>query len=173
MRKKLLALALLMTIFGMRTSFASPDWKEFYSEAQHFKVLLPTDPKHQAVNSPLPDGTTTTTDVYTSVNPDGTFYLIAANTFSKEMDVSDTTKILEACLKGMLVDNTVVVSSQFEEFHGHKTLDFLLKAGTTFQKGKITLVGHSLYDLLYDYDEKLYNQDEYDRFLQSFNVINR
>lgn len=146
-------------------------WKEFVSPVGHFGAEFPTYPKHETQNLKVPNSQLTLKyDTYSSELSDGTAFIIGTTTYSSEIDTSNPEVNLEGALNGVLASNDAnkLVSSNLTYFGSHKAIDFLILNGTIYMKGKIILVGQTLYELLVAYENKNYNENDFNRFVNSF-----
>lgn len=146
-------------------------WKNFVSTSG-FSILVPKYPTSETQNIPIPNSDLVMQlDTYTSETSDGTTYLITVNT---PLGVSSDKPLtnFDGPLNGMLASDPTnkLVSSSKTTFNGRSALDYLIKneGGGYFMKGKLILNGTIMYALMLAYESKNYNENDYNKFINSF-----
>jgi len=154
----------------------TPEWKEFNSVIGKFKLMFPTYPVHETSNIEIP-GTSIIlkTDSYVSeVISDTSAYMVNITTYPSEINISDTETILEASLNAIMTSSkNKLISSGFSDFIGYKSLDYLIeeKSENMFLKGKGLIVGKTSYLLMFMYTDEYYNEENYKKFINSFQLL--
>lgn len=148
-------------------------WKEFNSVGGNFKTLFPTFPEHKT--EPLNIAGITNQinmEEYTSVQGDGTTYLVYYTAYSSEVDTSNPRTNLENSVNGILqtLENGKLTSSSFSKFGNYDAIDYLLYSPKedVYIKGKNMMVGKSLYAIAVSYEQKNSSNAQYDKFVNSF-----
>lgn len=148
-------------------------WKEFNSPVGKFKATFPAYPAHETDNIDTGTGLTLKYDTYSSETSDGTSYMVNTVVYPAEVDTSNPETNLEGSLNGMLASNdgNKLISSNLIYSNGYRALDFLiLNSGTVYLKGKIIMAGQTLYQVMVAYESKNYNESNYNKFMNSFNL---
>ena len=138
--------------------FTDPfSWKEFNSPVGKFKATFPAYPAHETNNLDTGTGLTLKYDTYLSETSDGTSYVVSTVVYPAEVDTSNPETNLEGSLNGMLAssDGNKLISSNLTSSNGYGALDFLiLNNRTVYLKGKIIMVGQTLYQVMVVYESK-------------------
>lgn len=148
-------------------------WKEFNSPVGKFKATFPSYPAHKTDNIDTGTGLTLKYDTYTGETSDGTSYMVNMVVYPAKVDTSNPETNLEGSLNGMLASNDAnkLISSNLTYSNGYRALDFLiLNNGTVYLKGKIIMAGQTLYQVMVAYESKNYNESNYSKFMNSFNL---
>lgn len=151
------------------------EWKEFNSTTGQFKATFPTYPTHETENQEITDNVVLKMDSYTSVVADNTSYAINFATYPLGIDVSDAETSLEGGINGIVAAYTgnKLIFSDFTVFSGHKAINYLIenKNEGIFLKGKNILAGQTLYQLMVAYPNGSYNDADYNKFINSFQLL--
>ncbi|HPO68199.1 MAG TPA: hypothetical protein PLE40_00385 [Candidatus Pacearchaeota archaeon] len=113
-------------------------------------------------------------DSYNSKITDDTIYSININNYPPELDVTNSEINFERVLNGYLsIKGNELISSNFSNFENYKSMDFSMKNEdlNIFTKGKIIIVDDTLYQLLAVYKDGKYNENDYNRFINSFQLL--
>lgn len=151
------------------------EWRKFTSPDSQFNALLPAFPGYETEALQIP-GTTSSVrvDVYTS-EVDNIAYVITVTTFPPEVDTSDAEARLRGALAGTAAsfEGGEIISSSFTNFSGFRALNFLIgnKSKDIYLKGRLILAGKTLYQLFTNYDSASYSEEEYNRFVDSLQLI--
>ncbi len=161
-------------------------WEDFTSSSLGFKASFPGHPIHKVapvVSENLnPPGFNRTTESYTTESSDGVVYAVNLSDFSDCPNKTDTLEdqlfmqefFLEIFIHEILIDShSELVSSSFSTFGPHKAIDFLIhkKDTDTYTKGKNILVGKKLYQVMTTYESKNSSIVEFDKLLDSFEIL--
>ena len=145
-------------------------WKEFNSTIGKFKATFPTYPEYETQNIEI-RGFSLKYDIYSSETSDGTTYMINMVTYPSGVDTSNPDINLEGSLNGALAsdEGNKLISSNFTYFNGYRALDFLIINGDIiYMKGKIIMVGKTLYQIMVAYESQNYNESIYNNFINTF-----
>lgn len=147
-------------------------WIAYSSPSADFSVSLPSNPEYKTYNFPVPDTDLAyTQEMYTSKIP-GYAFLISKVSYSSPIDVSNPDNLLNGSLSNMLNTDSgnSLVSSEFSNFKGNRSLDFLMetKSFGTFIKGKIILSGQIIY--LLNIESETSSPENYEKFINSFQI---
>ncbi len=150
------------------------EWREFNSATGRFRALFPAYPVHKTNNLRLLGvGSPVKQDSY-SIKTADAFYAIYVATYPPEVDTSNPETNLKSSLNGMLsVEGNELISSNFTNFGDYRAVDFLIKNvdRNAYLKGRIIVIGQTLYQLLVAYKNGSYNDSDYTRFINSFHLI--
>jgi len=151
-------------------------WEEFSSVTERFKVLFPTYPNREIEEMKIPNIKSPAKNIYySSERSDGVIYVVNITIYPPEIDISKTEANLENALNEQLASmRGELISSSFTNFHGYRALDFLVQisgAKTYYIKGRIFMVKYTLYKLGMLYTNQNYSESDYNRFINSFQLI--
>jgi hypothetical protein len=146
-------------------------WITFQPSSKAFEVQFPTYPTYRKKNITIPE-TELRIDYenYASRNTDKTVYSIGCSTYPPEIAVNqlnpDTflADILESSLGNKLIN------SESKYFGKYKALDFLVLEQGYYIKGRIIIVGQTVYILMNTYQGSRYNETDYNKFINSFSL---
>lgn len=146
-------------------------WKEFYSPAGKFKATFPIYPTHTSDNIKIPGtGLSIKFDRYSSDVSDG-LYAVNTSVYPPEVDIPTPETSLETSLNSMLAssDRFKLISSNLTYNNGYRALDYLITNGEGgYFKGKIVVAGPIVYQVMSSYESKNYNEENYNKFMNSF-----
>ena len=150
----------------------SESWKEFYSPVGRFTASFPTYPEHEKNELEIEGaGVTVAYDSYSSVTPDGTAYIISISEYPAEIDTATPEVNLEGALNGMIQsrEGNELVSSGMTTFGEYTAMEYHIQNpldGVTL-KGQSIMRGQTLYQMVVAYETNAYDDDAYQRFLDS------
>jgi hypothetical protein len=55
---------------------------------------------------------------------------------------------------------------------GHEALDFFIRTGSVYFKGRAVMIKNSLYLMAMECDVQIYDEQNYNKFIQSFKLAN-
>lgn len=106
-------------------------------------------------------------------SPDAkTTYMLLVTKYPEFVDESYAKIGLEGFLNGLInrsVSNELL-SAQMTFVEGNEALDFLIKAGTQFFKGRAIILKNHLYLMAMECEIPSYNHENYERFIGSFQL---
>jgi len=154
---------------------ANQEWIDLLSEADGFKIKFPAYPTHESdnlFNSYL--DAFVDYDTY-SIELDEMSYVIAVTKFPPDVDNSDPESMLEYGLNKAIssFQGLKLISSQFTSFDGHKAQDFLVynEPYDTYIKGRSIMTEEALYELMVTYESQNYKENDFGRFITSFQLV--
>lgn len=150
------------------------EWKEFTSADAHFAALFPRYPSRESEMLSLPGTDITIPYTAYSTEDDISAYIVGVTTYPTEVDVRIPHVILEGALNGMVAstEGNKVTASSITTFFNYPTLTFeILNAEQNIQmKGRIVLVGHTLYMQASSYEIGKEQTADHIKFMNSFNL---
>ena len=149
-------------------------WKEFTSPTGQFKVLLPILPQH--ATDKIADPKTKEPrkyDMYVAAKNDGTVFMISAITFPSGIAEKDSEALLTNVVNDMLARNkdNVLKMKQASAFRNFKALDFSIENGDIILGGKAFVHNNTLYVLNMVSKHGTFNLNEFNFFVNSFDVV--
>jgi len=151
------------------------NWREFSSQAGHFKVMLPRVPQH--VTDKITDPKTKEPrkyDTFVAGDENGPAYMISAITNTKGDNEEASEDTLKQIVNEMLARNkdNKLNKMELNRFREFKALDFSMTNGEIIIAGKVFSHGDTVYVLSMINKSKAYNPQELDFFINSFDVLN-
>ena len=150
------------------------DWKEFHSTAGRCRVSFPSAPEHVSQRLTTPEiGYDLKYDAYiSSLDKQAVFMLLVAQ-YPDYVDQTYAQMSLEAFLNGILTYNpeNQLIFADLLLVGGHEALDFFIRAGGIYFKGRAMMVKNSLYLMAMECDVKLYDEESYNKFIESFKLV--
>lgn len=161
------------TSAGRQLSVPQKEWSEFHSVAGRCKMAFPTAPEHvsQKLNGPEP-GYDLNYDAYISALDERTVFMLLVAQYPEFVDETYAQMSLEAFLNGILTYNpeNQLIFADLLLVEGHEALDFFIRTGSVYFKGRAVMVKNSLYLMAMECDVQIYNEQNYNKFVQSFKL---
>lgn len=186
--KKLGALAMVLAAtFGITTQAVEENikpkvivkpqisWEEFHATSGACSVKLPSLPEHVTEKIQMPDSQYELKyDAYISDGMQSAFFMLLVAQYPKEVDESYAQAGLEAFLNGILSYNPAnqLIFADLSLVNGHEALDFFIKAGAMYFKGRALLIKNSLYLIAMECEAPHYDELTYKMFIDSFTLKN-
>lgn len=149
------------------------EWSEFHAVAGRCKMSFPTAPEHvsQKLNGPEP-GYDLNYDAYISALDERTVFMLLVAQYPEFVDQTYAQMSLEAFLNGILTYNpeNQLIFADLLLVEGHEALDFFIRTGGVYFKGRAVMVKNSLYLMAMECDVQIYDEQNYNRFVQSFKL---
>jgi hypothetical protein len=149
------------------------EWAEFHAVAGRCKMHFPTTPEHvsQKLNGPQP-GYDLNYDAYISALDERTVFMLLVAQYPEFVDETYAQMSLEAFLNGILTYNpeNQLIFADLLLVEGHEALDFFIRTGSVYFKGRAVMVKNSLYLMAMECDVQIYDEQNYNKFVQSFKL---
>jgi hypothetical protein len=152
----------------------SSEWEELNSPIGFFKIMMPSHPKTESIDNKLPNSSKTFKSYsYTSELKNGTAFMVEVAIYPKEVNISKPANNFKNALDGIVgsVDGNRLISSSSADYAGNKAMDFMIQNKDFLMKGRLVLADRTLYQLTMVYDEKNYIDANYNKFIDSFQLI--
>ncbi|MFQ5728790.1 MAG: hypothetical protein ACE5GN_00315 [Waddliaceae bacterium] len=149
------------------------DWHEFSPPNGEFKVLLPTRPLSATENIQDPKTKKTRKyDMYVSEKNDGSVFMITLITFVDMPPITDAEKLMKEMMDDMIKSNpdNELRTTQFSKYNGYDSLDFAFGNNESTVDARTFVVGNTLYILSRIIKTESYNANEYNFFINSFDL---
>ncbi len=152
------------------------DWPEFHALAGRCKMNFPTTPEHvsQKLTGPEP-GYDLNYDAYISALDERTVFMLLVAQYPEFVDESYAQMSLEAFLNGVLTYNpeNQLIFADLLLVEGHEALDFFIRTGSVYFKGRAVMIKNSLYLMAMECDVQIYDEQNYNKFIQSFKLAEK
>jgi hypothetical protein len=149
----------------------SRDWQEFHSVAGRCKMKFPVNPEHVSEKMSVPEeGYDLKYDAYISSVDKRTVYMLLIAQYPDFVNEAYAQMSLEQFLNGILTHNpnNQLIFADLLLVNGHEALDFFIRSGSVYFKGRAMMVKNSLYLMAMECEMKLYDEGKYNLFVESF-----
>jgi len=150
---------------------AEMDWQEFHSVAGRCKMKFPVSPEHVSEKMSVPEeGYDLKYDAYISSADKRTVYMLLIAQYPDFVNESYAQMSLEQFLNGILTQNpnNQLIFADLLLVNGHEALDFFIRAGSVYFKGRAMMVKNSLYLMAMECEMQHYDEGRYTLFVESF-----
>lgn len=146
-------------------------WQEFHSAVGQCTMQFPRYPEHLSEKMRLPkEGFDLKYDAYISAVDQKTVFLLLIAQYPEFVDESYARMSLEGFLNGILTHNpnNQLIFADLSLVGGHEALDFFIRTGGVYFKGRALMVKNSLYLMAMECEVQNYDEIHYKKFVDSF-----
>lgn len=160
---------------ALKQDVAIGQWQEFHSVAGRCKLNFPGYPEHitEKMQVAEEEGYELKYDAYISaMNPQTVFMLLVAQ-YPDFVDETYAQMSLESFLNGILNHNpsNQLLFADLVLIDGHSALDFFIRTGPVYFKGRALMVRNSLYLMAMECEVQTYDEKNYNQFIDSFKLL--
>lgn len=151
------------------------NWQDFHSEPGRCKVKFPAHPEHVSEKMAMPEeGYDLKYDAYISSTDPKTIFMLLIAQYPDFVDEKFAHMSLEAFLNGILTHNpgNQLIFADLVLVQGHEALDFFIRSGSVYFKGRAMMVKNSLYLVAMECEVQNYEEIHYNTFVNSF-ILNK
>jgi hypothetical protein len=148
-------------------------WQEFHSVVGKCTMKFPKYPDHLSEKMRLPEeGFDLKYDAYISAMDQKTVFLLLIAQYPDFVDESYARMSLEGFLNGILTHNpnNQLIFADLSLVGGHEALDFFIRTGSVYFKGRALMVKNSLYLMAMECEVQNYDEIHYNTFVESFQL---
>ena len=148
-------------------------WQEFHSVVGKCTMKFPKYPDHLSEKMRLPEeGFDLKYDAYISAMDQKTVFLLLIAQYPEFVDESYARMSLEGFLNGILTHNpnNQLIFADLSLVGGHEALDFFIRTGSVYFKGRAIMVKNSLYLMAMECEVQNYDEGSYNAFVESFEL---
>lgn len=148
-------------------------WQEFHSVVGKCTMRFPKYPDHLSEKMRLPEeGFDLKYDAYISAMDQKTVFLLLIAQYPDFVDESYARMSLEGFLNGILTHNpnNQLIFADLSLVGGHEALDFFIRTGSIYFKGRALMVKNSLYLMAMECEVQNYDEGSYNSFVESFQL---
>ncbi len=152
---------------------ASCDWKEFRATSNNCSMKFPSKPDHLSEKMRIPEeGFDLKYDAYVSSVDQKTVFLLLVAQYPDFVDESYARMSLEGFLNGILTHNpnNQLIFADLSLVGGHEALDFFIRTGGVYFKGRALMVKNSLYLMAMECEVQNYDESNFNIFIDSFQL---
>jgi hypothetical protein len=149
----------------------SEGWTEFHSVPGKCSMLFPVYPDHVAETMTIPEeGYDLKYDAYISSEDKKTVFMLLIAQYPDFVDETYAQMSLEGFLNGILTHNpgNQLIFADLLLVNGHEALDFFIRTGSVYFKGRAMMVKNSLYLMAMECEVQSYDEMYFNLFINSF-----
>jgi hypothetical protein len=146
-------------------------WHDFHTSSGACSVRLPSVPEHVSEKIRMPDSQYELKyDAYIADYNQNSVYMLLVAQYPEHVDQSYAQASLEGFLNGILSYNPAnqLIFADLTLVNGHEALDFFIRAGAVYFRGRAMLIKNSLYLMAMECDAPSYDESLYTQFITSF-----
>jgi hypothetical protein len=148
-------------------------WQDFYADAGSCSLKFPAKPEHVSESMKVPEeGYDLRYDAYISSADKRSVYMLLVAQYPDFVDESYAHASLEGFLNGILNHNpgNQLIFADLLLVDGHEALDFFIRTGGVYFKGRAMMVKNSLYLMAMECEIQSYDEGQYNLFVNSFQL---
>ncbi len=148
-------------------------WKEFHSTPGNCSMMFPNDPEHISEKMAMPDeGFELKYDAYISAAEQQAVFMLLIAQYPDFVDETYAQMSLEGFLNGILTHNpgNQLLFADLLLVDGHEALDFFIRTGNVYFKGRAVMVKNSMYLMAMECEIPHYDEVRYKHFIDSFKI---
>jgi len=148
-------------------------WKEFHSVTGKCTLMFPDVPEHVSEKMAMPEeGYELKYDAYISAFDQQTVFMLLIAQYPDFVDESYAQMSLEGFLNGILTHNpgNQLIFADLLLVNGHEALDFFIRTGNVYFKGRAMMVRNSLYLMAMECEIQNYDEGRFKHFINSFKL---
>lgn len=149
-------------------------WQEFHSPAGCCSMKFPQKPEHISEKmAGGEDGYDLKYDAYISSLDKKTVFMLLVAKYPDFVDESYAQVSLESFLNGLLSHNPAnqLIFADLVLVGGREALDFFIRTGSVFFKGRAMMVKNSLYLMAMECEMQHYDENDFNLFINSFKLV--
>jgi hypothetical protein len=148
-------------------------WKEYHAKAGNCSLFMPTEPEHISEKMAMPEeGFELKYDAYISAADQQTVFMLLVAQYPEFVDEAYAQMSLEGFLNGILTHSpgNQLLFADLLLVDGHEALDFFIRTGNVYFKGRAVMVKNSLYLMAMECEIPHYDEVRYKHFVDSFKI---
>jgi len=155
------------------TQEAGKQWKDFHSVVGKCKMKFPDYPEHVSEKMTVAEeGYDLRYDAYISTPDQKSVFMLLIAQYPDFVDETFAQMSLEQFLNGILSHNpgNQLIFADLLLVNGHEALDFLIRSGSVYFKGRALMIKNSLYLMAMECEMQHYDEGRYVFFVESFQL---
>lgn len=148
-------------------------WKEFHPVTGACSLSFPAHPEHVSEKMAMPEeGYELKYDAYISAMNQQTVFMLLIAQYPEFVDESYAQMSLEGFLNGILTHNpgNQLIFADLVLVDGREALDFFIRTGNVYFKGRAMMVKNSLYLMAMECEIQNYDEMNFKQFISSFKL---
>ena len=157
-----------------KTQSPVKNWQDFESLPGRCTMKFPMKPEHVSEKMSMPEeGYDLKYDAYISSTDPKTIFMLLIAQYPDFVDERFAHMSLEAFLNGILTHNpgNQLIFADLVLVQGHEALDFFIRSGSVYFKGRAMMVKNSLYLMAMECEVQNYDEVHYNTFVDSFLLV--
>ncbi len=150
------------------------NWKEYSAADARYKVNFPAEPVLENKQLDIPSAGQSLNFEQVSAEKKKAVYALSHVDFPRKWTLLGSNTLLKKSLD-LLVENEVpaqqLLSKETTSHQGYPALDYVVSRGGDEVKGRLVLVGTTLYRLTVSYPSELKETVQHEQFVSSFNLV--
>lgn len=149
-------------------------WSDFHSVPGKCKMKFPAMPEHVSEKMSVPEeGYEMSYDAYISASDRESMFMLLIAQYPEFVDESYAQMSLETFLNGILTHNPAnqLIFADLSLVQGHEALDFFIRTGSVYFKGRAMMIKNSLYLMAMECEMQNYDEDHFTTFVESFELV--
>ena len=149
------------------------NWHHFQSSSGNCQMKFPRTPEHISEKMNVSEeGYDLRYDAYISSTDPKTVFMLLIAQYPDFVDERFAHMSLEAFLNGILTHNpgNQLIFADLVLVQGHEALDFFIRSGAVYFKGRAMMVKNSLYLMAMECEIQSYDDMHYNTFVNSFSL---
>lgn len=158
-----------------KNTATAKNWHDFQSSTGSCKMKFPAQPEHVSEKMSMQEeGYDLKYDAYISSTDPKTIFMLLIAQYPDFVDERFAHMSLEAFLNGILTHNpgNQLIFADLVLVQGYEALDFFIRSGSVYFKGRAMMVKNSLYLMAMECDVQNYDEMHYHAFVNSF-ILNK
>ena len=149
-------------------------WADFHSVAGKCKMKFPSVPEHVSEKMTIPEEDYEMSyDAYISASERESMFMLLIAQYPDFVDESYAQMSLETFLNGILTHNpsNQLIFADLSLVQGHEALDFFIRTGSVYFKGRAVMVKNCLYLMAMECEMQNYDEGHFTTFIESFELV--
>jgi uncharacterized RDD family membrane protein YckC len=158
---------------GLEKGFSQSGWVQYASREAGFHIAFPSDPETASRELVIPDsGKVLSYMEITSNEGRKVHYSVSHLELPRKWRLAGNTTLLKGVLDLLVkhAEGSQLLEKEFKMHAGHRVLDYRMKAGDEEVRGRLIIVGGTLYKLTITYPAALAKEIQENPFLDSFEI---
>lgn len=157
---------------GLNRGISPNEWIQYASDDVGFKISFPTNPEESSKELVIPDSGRVLNYEEISSDENKIHYSVTHMELPRKWRLAGNTTLLKGVLDVMVkhTDGAELIEKDFKKVDGYRVLDFRMKQGQDEIKGRLIIVGSTLYKLSIVYPPSVFNEMQQNLFLDSFKI---
>lgn len=157
---------------GLNQGISPQEWVQYSPNYGGFKVSFPTVPEENYKELVIPDSGKVLPyeELTSSEKNDKVLYSVSHMQLPRKWRLAGDTTLLKGVLDVLVThtDGGELIEKEFKKFSGHRVLDYRMKQGKEEVKGRLIIVGATLFKLSINYPPSHAEEMQQNPFLDSF-----
>ena len=154
-----------------KSEVQAKSWMHYESVPGRCSMKFPAIPEHVSEKMTIPEeGYDLKYDAYISSTDPKTIFMLLVAQYPDFVDERFAHMSLEAFLNGILSHNpgNQLIFADLVLVQGHEALDFFIRSGSVYFKGRALMVKNSLYLMAMECEVQHFDETHYNTFVNSF-----